>query len=96
MGSVANATKNLGNRFGKRVTKTSSIKQGGNLSRNFSSNIGISSKYCPVINECRNIGEGLALGDFKKTTDNGAILIVSALPFGGAGKVGFSQKGMMA
>jgi len=62
MGSVANAVKNAGNGLGKVTSSGNAAfcKQGGNLTRNFSNNIGAGSKLCPVVNEFRNISEGLA------------------------------------
>ena len=47
-------------------------------------NFGNGLKECPVFREFRDVGEGIALGDFKKVAMNGGLLALYVVPVGGA------------
>lgn len=35
------------------------------MANNASANLNGASKMCPIVSECRDVGEGIAAGDFK-------------------------------
>ena len=55
------------------------------MAKNAMSNLDIGSKSTPIAAECRDVGEGIATGDFKKVAGNSAILGLCALAGAGAG-----------
>jgi len=61
------------------------------LARNAASNVGLGSKACPVVGECRGVAQGMSQGDFANAGANAAILgtlaMGSTLSRGMTGKV---------
>ena len=45
-------------------------------------NFGVGFKECPIIQEFKNVEEGIALGDFKKTAINSGLLALCIVPVG--------------
>ena len=55
------------------------------MAKNAMSNSDAGSKSTPIAAECRDVGEGIATGDFKKVAGGAAILGLCAMGGAGAG-----------
>ena len=62
------------------------------MAKNASYCFDLGSKSSPLLGECRNIEQGVALGDFKMTTLNAGVLAMYMLPVSGG--VGSMKLGM--
>jgi len=46
--------------------------------------LGLGSKACPIVRECRDVAEGICQGDFAKVALNAGVLALGAVPGGGS------------
>jgi len=58
------------------ISKPDAMKH---LENNASSNLDVAQKACPIVGECRDVGEGIALGDFTKGAFNAGVLALYSI-----------------
>ena len=66
MSIIVNAIKDKNIISTKSCTKFRNNEALSKLAKNSASNIDLGSKTCPLVSECRDVGEGVVQGDFKK------------------------------
>ena len=54
------------------------------LSKNVATNLHHGAQRCAAVRECRDVGDGIAQGDFKQVTLNAALLSSYLVPLAGA------------
>lgn len=96
MGVVVNAVKDMATSLGEAgATAGQGVADGAGtvdrwtgtmnkLAGNAAYGLEQGSSKCPILSECRAVGEGVAWGDFGKAALSGGLLAFYALPVGGA------------
>ena len=64
------------------------------MTENAASNLDEGSKACPVLSECRDLGQGIAERDFRKVVYNGGLLGFYAAQFAGAAEDSEPKRGV--
>ena len=87
MGAITQTTRDLATGLARSEANVIGQFQTGivqQMGRNTALSLDKGSKTCPIISECRNLGEGVTLGDSNQFALNAGLLAVYALPVGSA------------
>jgi len=82
---VGMAAADIGQGFGLGIAAggyaiSGNRETGRKMAEDAMSKLSAGSKIMPILSECRDIGEGISRGDYKKVALNAGILALTAMP----------------